>query len=93
MARGGRGVGQVAEHGAALEAAGFADGLGAVLWRKVSLGTQTDAGDRFVERILTIRATCQLNQQPLHGYLTDVHHARLAGTGIPLPHGVAQIAA
>lgn len=57
----------------------------AVLWRKTSLGTQTDAGDRFVERILSIRQTCQLNQQPLHGYLTDVHNARLAGDPIPTP--------
>lgn len=57
----------------------------AVLWRKTSLGTQTDAGDRFVERILSIRETCRLNDTPLHGYLTDVHHARLAGDPIPSP--------
>jgi len=57
----------------------------AVLWRRTSLGTQTDAGDRFVERILSIRETCRLNQQPLHGYLTDVHNARLAGQPTPSP--------
>lgn len=57
----------------------------AVLWRKTSLGTQTDAGDRFVERILSIRETCRLNATPLHGYLTDVHNARLAGQPIPSP--------
>ncbi|MGH2929643.1 MAG: IS66 family transposase [Solirubrobacteraceae bacterium] len=57
----------------------------AVLWRKTSLGTQSEAGDRFVERILSIRETCRLNQQPLHGYLTDVHNARLADEPIPSP--------
>jgi transposase len=57
----------------------------AVLWRKTSLGTQTDAGDRFVERILSIRETCRLNQQPLHSYLTEVHNARLADQPIPSP--------
>jgi hypothetical protein len=55
----------------------------AVLWRKTGLGTQTDAGERYVERILSIRETCRLNQQPLHGYLTQVHQARLAGEPIP----------
>ena len=57
----------------------------AVLWRKTSGGTQTDAGDRFVERILSIRETCRLNQQPLHAYLIDVHDARLARQPIPTP--------
>lgn len=57
----------------------------AVLWRKTSNGTQTDAGERFVERILSIRETCRLNDKPLHGYLVDVHTARLAGEPIPTP--------
>jgi transposase len=57
----------------------------AVLWRKTSLGTQTQAGDRFVERILSIRETCKLNHQPLYSYLTDIHHARLNGQPIPSP--------
>jgi len=57
----------------------------AVLWRRTSTGTQTDAGDRFVERILSIRETCRLNQQPLHNYLIDVHNAQLAGESIPSP--------
>jgi transposase len=57
----------------------------AVLWRNTSHGTQTEAGDRFVKRILSIRETCRLNQQPLHGYPIDVHAARLAGQPIPTP--------
>lgn len=66
----------------------------AVLWRKVSLGTQSEAGDRFVERILSIRETCRLNDRSLHDYLIDVHHARLTGSDVPIPLAAAdQIAA
>lgn len=57
----------------------------AVLWRKTSTGTQTPEGDRFVERILTIRETCRCQDRPMHPYLVDVHNARLTGTPIPTP--------
>lgn len=65
----------------------------AVLWRKTSLGTQSKAGDRFVERILSIRETCRLNNRSLHNYLIEVHHTRLTGTDIPSPLPSDQIAA
>ncbi|HWH10202.1 MAG TPA: IS66 family transposase [Solirubrobacteraceae bacterium] len=65
----------------------------AVLWRKTSNGTQTDAGERFVERILSIRETCRLNQQPLHDYLVDVHNARITGQPMPTPLPAAKHAA
>jgi transposase len=65
----------------------------AVLWRKTSNGTQTDAGERFVERILSIRETCRLNDQPLHAYLVDVHTARLTGETIPTPLPATELAA
>ena len=32
----------------------------AVLWRKGSFGTQSERGARYVERILTVCATCRL---------------------------------
>ena len=57
----------------------------AVLWRKMSTGTQTPEGDRFVERILSIRETCRCQNQPMHPYLVDVHKARLSGAPIPTP--------
>jgi len=57
----------------------------AVLWRKTSAGTQTREGDRFVERILSIRETCRCQDRPLHPYLVDVHNARLTGEPIPTP--------
>ena len=31
----------------------------AVLWRKGSFGTHSDEGARFVERLLTVTATCR----------------------------------
>lgn len=65
----------------------------AVLWRKTSLGTQSEAGDRFVERILSIRETCRLNDRSMHDYLVEVHHTRLTGAEIPNPLADDQIAA
>lgn len=65
----------------------------AVLWRKTSLGTQSEAGDRFVERILSIRETCRLNDRSMHDYLVEVHHTRLTGDAIPNPFSAGQIAA
>lgn len=56
-----------------------------VLWRKTSTRTQTPEGDRFVERILSIRETCRCRDQPMHPYLVDVHNARLTGRPIPTP--------
>lgn len=57
----------------------------AVLWRRVSGGTQTNEGERFVERILSIRETCRIQDRRLHPYLIDVHKARLSGKSIPVP--------
>ena len=42
----------------------------AVLWRKTSYGTQTSHGDRLVERLLTTRETCRLQNRRLHEFLT-----------------------
>ena len=46
-----------------------------VLWRKRSLGTQSDKGDRWVERILSLKQTCRIkfvsSFDILHQALTD----------------------
>lgn len=55
----------------------------AVLWRKTSYGTQTDHGDRLVERLLTVRETCRLQGRRLHDYLTTAITADLHGQPIP----------
>jgi hypothetical protein len=56
----------------------------AVMWRKTSYGTQTDHGDRLVERLLTLRETCRLQGHRLHEYLTAAITADLHGHAIPL---------
>jgi len=43
----------------------------AVHWRRTSYGTQTDTGNRLVERLLTLRETCRLQGHRLHDYLTS----------------------
>lgn len=55
----------------------------AVLWRKGSRGTRSAAGARFVERLLTVSATCQQHGRSVFAYLTDVCAA--AQRGEPLP--------
>jgi transposase len=55
----------------------------AVLWRKGSFGTQSDDGSRFVERILTVAATCKQQGHSLLGFLVSAVTAdRL---GLPPP--------
>ena len=61
----------------------------AVIWRKVSGGTQTEEGERFAERLLSVRETCRLQERSLHGYLVDVHEARLSGAPVPSPLAAA----
>lgn len=41
----------------------------AVLWRKGSFGTQSDAGSRFVERLLTVAASCKQQGRGLLDFL------------------------
>ena len=41
----------------------------AVLWRKGSFGTHSDAGSRFVERMLTVTATCRQQHRPVADFL------------------------
>lgn len=53
----------------------------AVLWRKGSFGTQSDDGSRFVERILTVAASCKQQGRGLLDFLvTAITAARL---GLP----------
>src|SRR5262249_34272556 len=54
-----------------------------VLWRKGCYGTQSPEGDRFVERILTVSATCQQQQRPLFPYLVDALTAHQLGHSGP----------
>ncbi|BBO71408.1 hypothetical protein DSCA_53380 [Desulfosarcina alkanivorans] len=42
-----------------------------VLWRKRSLGTQSEKGNRWVERILSLKETCRLNEKPTFPFLVE----------------------
>jgi transposase len=55
----------------------------AVLWRKGSFGTQSDGGARFVERLLTVTATCKQQGRSVLDYLTAVCTAAQRGGPIP----------
>jgi transposase len=43
----------------------------AVMWRKRSFGCKSDAGCRFVERILTVAGTLRQHQRPVLAYLVE----------------------
>lgn len=52
---------------------------GAVIWRKTSLGTQSDRGSRYVERMLTCAATLRTSGRNVLDYLHQVCAAQLCG--------------
>ncbi len=55
----------------------------AVLWRKKSFGAQSEAGNTFVERILTVRATCAQQRRHLLTFLTEAVQAHWASQPAP----------
>lgn len=54
-----------------------------VIWRKRSFGSQGDRGSRFVERMLTVAATCRRHGRNVIDYLTDVIDADRRGHPVP----------
>jgi transposase len=57
---------------------------GAVIYRKLSLGSQSERGERTTERLLSASLTCRLQRRSLFAYLTHVLTARIRGDPIPL---------
>lgn len=55
----------------------------AVIWRKLSFGTQSAAGSRFVETILTVVETCRQHGRNLFAFLTEAIQASLAHRQAP----------
>jgi len=55
----------------------------AVIWRKLSFGTQSAAGSRFVETMLTVIETCRQQHRNAFDYLTAAVEAHLAGQPAP----------
>jgi transposase len=57
---------------------------GAVIYRKLSLGSQSNSGERRIERLLSAHTTCRLQHRSLHAYLIDLLSAHARGAQIPL---------
>ena len=54
-----------------------------VIFRKLSGGTKSEAGSRFVERILTVHATLRLQDRPILPFLRAACEARLRRSAPP----------
>ena len=67
----------------------------AVIWRRISGGTDSVKGSRFVERMLTVVATCRQQGGNVLDYLTSCFEASRCGQDIPslLPVTTANIEA
>ncbi len=49
----------------------------AVIFRKLSFGTQSEAGSRFIERMLTVSETCRLQGRSVYQWLIEAVEASL----------------
>jgi transposase len=57
---------------------------GAVIYRKLSLGSQSEPGERRIERLLSASTTCRLQHRSLHEYLSELLAAHARGGPAPL---------
>ena len=57
---------------------------GAVIYRKLSLGSQSEEGEQRVARLLSASITCRLQRRSLHAYLIDLLSAHARGDPVPL---------
>ena len=55
----------------------------AVILRKLSFGTQSSRGSRYIERILSVSETCRLQKRNAYEYLISVMKAKFAGETAP----------
>jgi hypothetical protein len=56
---------------------------GAVIYRKLSLGSQSEAGEQTIGRLLSVSQTCRLQRRSLFTYLADVFAAKARGDPAP----------
>ena len=62
----------------------------AVLWRTTSGGTASQWGSRFVERVLSVAATCRLQGSNALDFLTQCFRSQASGSpvvSLVVPHG------
>jgi transposase len=67
----------------------------AVLWRKGSFGSDSEAGSRFAERLLTTAASCRQQGRPLLDFLVATREAAVRGGSppslLPAPQGAERL--
>jgi transposase len=56
---------------------------GPVIHRKLSLGSQSDRGERTIERLMSASVTCRIQRRSLFAYLTDALIATARGHPAP----------
>jgi transposase len=56
---------------------------GAVIYRKLSLGSQSEQGERTIERLLSASITCRLQRRSLFAYLAEALSASIRGDPVP----------
>jgi transposase len=56
---------------------------GAVIYRKLSLGSQSEQGERRIERLLSASVTCRLQHRSLFAYTAELLAAHARGDPIP----------
>jgi len=57
---------------------------GAVIYRKISLGSQSTGGEQRIAHLLSASITCRLQARSLFDYLAELHIANAAGDPLPL---------
>jgi transposase len=55
----------------------------AVIYRKLSLGSRSQRGERTIERLLSVDQTCRLQRRSLYAYLADALTAKARGDPVP----------
>jgi transposase len=55
----------------------------AVIYRKLSFGTQSESGSRFIERMLTVTETCRLQNRSAYEYLIEAVTAYFSNQAPP----------
>ncbi len=56
----------------------------AVIWRKLSFGTQSERGSRFVETMLSVIETCRQQKRNVFAFVTEAVEAHFARRPAPL---------
>lgn len=55
----------------------------AVIWRKLSFGTQSDSGSRFVETLLSVIETCRQQGRNVFAFVTETVQTHFSGNPAP----------